>query len=408
MQTFGWNLLQFARSVDIVHQEVVDGMKELVTEYFMSKRGLDACYFCVHRPGGSVRGTSLEREEETFKTVWTSGPVQDVKRFKEPDTKESPNLRAFAYNEGRPLWVTVEEEADSSEKAENGEDQGTATATLKDPAGGKLVDQWSESPQHDKELPSYVSLHDKPCRTLIALPLTHLQQKIGVLVLEFRRRIPCSPAAREEAELIRSALARILWLQDAVIAQIEGTRKALEELRVVVANSTSAVDPPTVFFAFSSQADKTVTDTAKKVFRGKFSNVLRLVPWDEMSGTGQITDEIIAAIANCRYGICYLSEDKTETESDPGETTAGDLDGRYNDNPNVLIEAGMLQALGRSRGAMTQAWVGIRETEDRTGRMPFDFSVERMIEVERDEEGQVKVENFADALEKQIQTLLEH
>lgn len=35
--TFGWNLFQFARSVDNLHPEIVDGMKELASVYFLRK-----------------------------------------------------------------------------------------------------------------------------------------------------------------------------------------------------------------------------------------------------------------------------------------------------------------------------------------------------------------------------------
>ena len=103
MQTFGWNLLQFARSVDNLPQEIVDGMKELTSAYFLRKDGLGAIYFCVHRTGATFEGMPA------FKTVWSSeqsSEAQVVRRFGESRT-ESPNIRALAYNEDRCLWVTA-------------------------------------------------------------------------------------------------------------------------------------------------------------------------------------------------------------------------------------------------------------------------------------------------------------
>jgi len=392
MQTFGWNLLQFARSVDNLHQEVVDGMKGLVGEYFLRKGGLGACYFCVHRSGAKFEG------KEAFNTVWSSEPSAQahvVRRFTGGKTLESPNLRALAYNESRCLWVTG--------KAAPEGDPTPTLPTLDQTPASDLEDHWALHRREDLgPLPPYLSMHDKPCRTLVALPLAHLGLQLGVLVVEFDRRIPCTPGARIEAELIREALGRILWLQDAAMAQQEGTRKAFEELRKVVVESSSSVDPPTVFFAGPSQSDSEVIAAIKTVVTRDYRDRLRMIPWDDMANPGQITDQIVEEISRCRYGICYLSEIDGVTESEPGKRSKR----RYRDNRNVLIEAGMLYALRNSPVSATQAWIPVREPDDFTDDVPFDFVAERMIQVPRTKSGKLLQDELEAVLRSRIDAML--
>ena len=73
---------------------------------------------------------------------------------------------------------------------------------------------------------------------------------------------------------------------------------------------------------------------------------------------------------------------------------AESIEQRYVDNSNVLIEAGMLHALRSSRLASTVAWIPIREADDRTDSIPFDFVTERMIQVPRESNGALMVDEF--------------
>ena len=374
MQSFGWNLLQFARSVDSLNQEIIEDMKEVICAYFLRKEGLGACYFCVHRTGAMFEGV------HALKTVWSSEKNSEahvVRRYKDKQSSESPSLRALAYNESRCLWIT------SSVTDADG-----ICTTLDCSGTDNLVDQWREhAGQKALTLPPYVSLHDGVCRTLVALPLKHHGEKLGVLVVEFDRHIPITDGARHEAVLVQEALGRILWLQDAAKSQQEGTRKAFEELKSIVNASTSSVDPPTIFFAFPANSDVAVTDAIKKIITNTYHDRLILITWDQMTAPGQITDQVVKEISRCRYGICYLSEkgDCSEAES---------IEQRYVDNSNVLIEAGMLHALRSSRLASTVAWIPIREADDRTDSIPFDFVTERMIQVPRESNGALMVDEF--------------
>ncbi len=385
MQTFGWNLLQFARSVDNLHQENIDAIKELVTNYFLDQKGLGACYFCVHRGGSKLDNREL------LKTVWSSNTESDttfVSRFADDEGTESPSLRALAYNERRCLWVTAKNGAQ--------EEEGPTLDSVK---RSDLVDYWPEHQREDEQvLAPYVSLHDKPCRTMIALPLTHVGTILGVLAIEFDRQIPCTPDAKREAELIRRALARILWLEDAAQAMVEGTRKALDELKDAVMHSISSVDPPRMFFAFPGQSDAAVIMAIKEVLASDYGHRLKLVAWDAMNEPGQITDQIVQEISRCRYGVCYLSQ-KVGTPDDPEAL-------RFIDNSNVLIEAGMLDVLVHNRSAPTAAWIPVREADHLTEQKPFDFVAERTLEVPRDADGALKRDEFEAVLRSRLDAML--
>lgn len=386
MQSFGWNLLQFARSVDSLSQGIIDDMKEVTSTYFLRKEGLGACYFCVHRTGAMFEGV------QALKTVWSSeqnSESQVVRRFRERGSSESPNLRALAYNEDRCLWITP-----STLKSDD------TNLTLESAGPESLVDQWRErTDDNDLKLPGYVRLHDNPCRTLVALPLRHHGEKLGVLVVEFDRQIPITTGARQEAMLVQEALGRILWLQDAAQSQQEGTRKAFEQLKNIVNQSTSSVDPPTLFFAFAGKADALVTDAVKKIISDDYQNRIVLISWDHMDNPGQITDQVVKEISRCKYGICYLSEPAPVKSPNSKKQ-------KFVDNANVLIEAGMLYALRSSHLAATVAWIPIRESEELTDSVPFDFVTERMVKVPRDQKGDLLLEQFENELRSKLDAML--
>ena len=361
-------------------------MKEVTSTYFLRKEGLGACYFCVHRTGAMFEGV------QALKTVWSSeqnSEAQVVRRFRERGSSESPNLRALAYNEDRCLWVTAALPTDDN-----------MNCTLESVEAENLVDQWRErTDDNDLTLPPYVRLHDNPCRTLVALPLRHHGEKLGVLVVEFDRQIPITTGARQEAMLVQEALGRILWLQDAAKSQQEGTRKAFEQLKNIVNQSTSSVDPPTIFFAFSAKADSAITQAIKHTIANEYQNRVVLISWDDMASPGQITDQVVKEISRCQYGVCYLSEVVTSKTTNSKKL-------KFVDNANVLIEAGMLYALRSSHLASTVAWIPIREADEFTDSVPFDFVVERMIQVPRDEKGKLLVEDFHGKLRAAIDAML--
>jgi len=152
---------------------------------------------------------------------------------------------------------------------------------------------------------------------------------------------------------------------------------------------------PTLFFAYSNKADEKVLTTIREVLT-KFREHFELRDWQEMAETGEINGQIIREISRCRDGICYFSEEKEDPDGKGKKLTT------YADNSNVLVEAGMLQALigGNEREGN---WIPIREG---TTPAPFDLSGQRTINIQREEDGAFKSTEFEEAFRKMLADLL--
>ena len=112
--------------------------------------------------------------------------------------------------------------------------------------------------------------------------------------------------------------------------------------------------------------------------------------WEDSTEAGNITMQIIRDIGNSDFGLCYFSEPTAQ--------------GRFEDNANVLFEAGMMQALANSHSALLRAWIPIREKE--SASIPFDIASERILLVDR-ANGIFENNIFEEALRQRMNTLLE-
>ncbi len=207
--------------------------------------------------------------------------------------------------------------------------------------------------------------------------------------------IPFNPTAQEEVELLRESFTQIIWLQDITKEREKRTRAALKGFGERVGLMFSAVRP-TLFFAYASKADKQVVAEIQKVLK-EFEAHFELCDWQDINQTGEINGQIIREISRCRYGICYLSEE---------EDVEGKRSKNFVDNSNVLIEAGMLQALKGGKEGRRQNWIPIREKIEYTTPLPFDFSGQRTIMVPREEDGRFRSTTFLEEFQKMLRELL--
>ena len=375
MITFGWSLRQFVNSVDYLTDDVFEAIKTLTHDYLLRDDGFGACYFSVLRPGIKVDG------EEALKIIWSSDPNTEtnVVRLYGDDGKSIPSLRAFAYRNKRPIWIM-----DKNRKK-----------LLTDKVQLENLWPWPTDDQPDNEkLPKYIHMHSDDAYTFIAAPLRNLTIDLGLLVIEFSSVIPHNSTAQEEVELIRESCSQLIWLHDITQEREKGTRTALKCLEENVGHMFSSVRP-TLFFAYSSKADEKVLTIIREVLT-ELKEHFELRDWQEMTKTGEINDQIIREISRCRYGICYFSEEKKE-EDEKGKKSV-----TYTDNSNVLVEAGMLQALrGGNEGEGN--WIPIREG---TTPAPFDLSGQRTINIQRKKNGTFNATKFEEEFRKMLADLL--
>src|SRR6266542_1049872 len=180
-------------------------------------------------------------------------------------------------------------------------------------------------------------------------------------------------------------------LRQANRAQVTGTRDAVSELQGILSTTKfPRLTKPQMFVAFSSRADDAVMGVVQEVLN-EFSTILKIVQWNRIEQSGSITLQLIEQIAKSRFGLCYFSEPARDG-------------GEFEDNPNVLFEAGMLHSLTNAPAGRPSGWVPVREK--RSSRVPFDFASERIVIVPRNENGEVMEERFRSDLRRRMRALL--
>jgi hypothetical protein len=227
-------------------------------------------------------------------------------------------------------------------------------------------------------------------RTSIVMPLKYGDQVFGFLNLESDAWLDHSLRAARELERLADAIAIVLRLHDVTQCNNRNTRDAFAEVQSMLRlQKSSPLSRPKLFLATSSRADQRVVGAIKEVL-DKFPGV-KVRDWSQDRNAGNVNQQIIAAIAESRYAVCYLSE--------KGQN------GGYADNPNVVFEAGMFHSLMHSPQSDGRAWTPIREPEPPPS--PFDLAAQRTVLVPRDGEGRLNEPKFKEHLEDAIKKMLD-
>jgi len=357
--TFGDYLRHFARSIDIVDERTIEEVRDLVYTYVRDE--LEAAYFslaCEQVVDGRIG----------LRTVWSTANEEHATTIRTPAGDYSGQI-SVSFGERKPLWIVNPEQKSLRHS-------------------GEYVDLWSGTP----DLPNYEAPVDRDMRTSIIMPLVHWSRVLGVIYLESTSYLEITEVAKDELLLLADAVAILFELRQTNRAQVAGTRAALSELKAILNNvSFPRLAKPQVFVAFSNRAADEVVGIIEQVL-GEFSDVLRATQWNRIEESGSITLRLIEEITRSRFGICYFSE------------PALDSKGEFEDNPNVLFEAGMLHSLTNSPVSTPTAWIPIREA--RSPRIPFDFASERILVIERDEQGEIMEERFRAQLRTRVKALL--
>jgi hypothetical protein len=178
----------------------------------------------------------------------------------------------------------------------------------------------------------------------------------------------------KELLLLADTIAVILTLSETFKAQHDHTLEAIN-LHSTALNEESwpPLTKPKIFVASSGKADETVMGAIRSVL-DEFSDQLDVHYWKESSNSGNINWEILKQVKESQFGLCYFSE---PVDDPKGECT-------YQDNINVVFEAGMFQSQTNPDVAdHPVGWIPIREKVPLTPPPPFDFAQQRMIIVER-------------------------
>jgi hypothetical protein len=365
-ETFGHRLRQFAWAVDIVDEDTFKQVWELVRGYVSRK--LELTYWALlvesevnHNPGLHARECSTGNNP-SFSLKTAEGSYN--------------GLAAYAFAEAKNLWIVSPDE----------QPLGLDT---------HLRDRWSDT----ESLPSYHQSNDVSIKTVILIPFRWRGRTLGVLDLQMSQYYEPTEIAKGELELLVDALSVLLVVSNTTKTLREHTHDAIKVLRDLEKESGPpwAKQPkPQIFVASSHRADGTVMGEILDVLND-FKDSLRIYDWRKSPDSGNINWETLKQVKESRFGLCYFSE--------PVEDGNGGL--RYQDNANVIFEAGMFQSL--TNPAATDhpiGWIPVRESPPLSPPPPFDFAQQRMIIVQRLADNKPNVDRLRADLRERIEGLL--
>jgi hypothetical protein len=268
------------------------------------------------------------------------------------------------------------------------------------------IDLWSDTKDASFSQVSLFIQQNNKLQTAIIHPLTVDGQPIGVIEIASEKYVNPTPAAFDEIRLLASVISKAYRMFDLRRVSRSNTKKAMKMLKESRnEESWARLALPQIFVAYSGGTeldDSTKDDHAmviniiRKVADG-FKGKLKVIYWEDIVDSGNINSQVIGEITSSDFGITYFSE-PVEQQGEPGRV-------KYLDNPNVLFEAGMMQALTNTPGSQLKGWIPIREK--RSSDIPFDIAAERILLVGRDDnDGTLDTENFEENLRKRVKHLI--
>jgi len=363
--TFGDHLMQFVQAVDIVDNDIKDSILEEIEVYLKDELGIKYFTLLVETLTETQTGTKVRGLRTT---EWLRGGDPSVSTLFD-DQDNYLGQAALAFDQNISLWIVSNsgmKELKSSEK---------------------YIDLWSG--KSSEEIPKYLTRTGFNILTSVIIPLisNELERSFGVINFESERYLKYSEPVRDELTKIARSISKLYERNIAYSKLRTDTKGAIRHLNKVRNNNVlSVVNQRKLFIASSGRADNEVIGLIREVLD---QYDVEVVFWKEMSETGVINKQILTEIRACRYGICYLSEIV-------GPQKASDSQFKYQDNPNVLIEAGMLYAKSQDFNNV----IPIRE--ESSEKIPFDIAANRILVVPRIKDGKLNQDSFKKSLSSSL------
>jgi hypothetical protein len=346
---FGEELKRFALSIDTVDNEIGKQFYYLLVEYLQNILKMKHFHFMID--SGTFEGNQSLQVPEIDRVFWSSENKLDAVRIRsEGENSTYMAQSTYVYDTGKPIWVTAD--GKSLNLAE------------------EYKDDWSNS----VNLPNYYADEKADVLTSIVVPLKTRYRTFGFMCLESSEELKCYDLAKIEVERVAEAAGAVLSARDICNEQHQNTYAALTELKILAGEPwQSPFYHPKIFIASAENAADDVMGVILAT-TNKFASKLEVVYWKDIQESGDITKIIRKYISECRFGICYFSQRSKDLNDDPNI---------FYDNPNVLFEAGMMQALTGSPIGQPKAWIPIRESDSVPKKIPFDFAQENVIFINR-------------------------
>ena len=329
---------RFALSVDIVNDNIKDQIVAILNNICLKTLGASFYEVQIRKLGRGGNYSYLE-------TVWSNvdGIVNPIKT-----DGEYTGQTTFAFDKNIKLWVNEENGDYLNENSQ-------------------CLDSWSEV----KDLPKYWPYNNSKnkFRTSIILPLSLKGDFVpfGVVNFEFEKCHLINDRNIKIFENLAHSIAILTHSYDVRKQQAKNTKETLTELRSLTDKNILVLEKPKVFVAFPMNCEKDIIQIIQEISE-EFSEEYDFVFWDSINKSGSIDEHLIEEITKSKFGIAYFSQ-------------LGD-NGNYVDNPNVVFEAGMFHAMTSDNLSKEPVrWIPIREAK--SGKKPFDFAHQRIIEIRR-------------------------
>lgn len=359
-RSFGNRLKQFALSVDNVDDSIFDEIWSLIEDYTKNELEMDYLSFLVEQVILDKPGLRILRCTEAQTLAY---PIHN-------HDGSFNGLTSFSFYTGKPLWIVSPKKKPL-------------------PTASEIIDLWSNS----TELPKYGLPSHEDRKTCVIMPLFQHGRKFGLLHLEAITYQEPTSIAFNELKLFSETISVLYELYNLNESQKNNTKAAIKELQhIKQIGSWPQLTKPHIFVASSSNADEEVIGIINKVL-SEFDDRLKTIVWSDISLSGNINAQVLEHIARAKFGLCYFSE-KVDV-SDRFE---------FQDNPNVIFEAGMLHAFTNSPSDVPQSWIPVREAS--SPKLPFDFASERILIVDRKADGTLNQQLFSENLRKRLLNLL--
>jgi len=367
--TFGRQLRQFALSIDLIDRSHFAEIQQMVIGYVTERLGaVQVALFTGVPLKGRVPGIA---EAEG----WSSPPFpidEQLAPLRDSSGKYQRQL-ALALGEQRDLWVV----------------SGTEEPLHENNPGKDLLTR-----SRDEALPTfYPAPSSRESKTAIAWNAKSVRpRRAAVLDVEWNRVVRPSPALKGEIDYLADARGLLQAAHEYTKERsIAGTARAIQLLREYVTSAPVFDVKPSLFFAYADRADTEVVNAAQEVLKD-FARETALVDWRAERSSGSIWEYLTKAIGGATYGIAYLSE--------PRRGSAGP---KFQDNLNVVMEAGMLQASTAMRPGTVGNWIPIRERD--SGDAFFNVAGLRMLRVPRSDDGALDVQGFKKELRESLEAM---
>ncbi|NOZ90026.1 MAG: hypothetical protein GXO60_01940 [Epsilonproteobacteria bacterium] len=351
--TFGEELLQFAKAVDILDKDLFFDIKQIINTYAKERWGVK--YVKIMRLRFDEDGNRVLEKFflNEYQGISNTGDFINI--------EHSKGQMAFVIKQRNAVWISCA----NKESYLNNCD--------------KYIDHWSKL----EDIPAYQNIaSNEKMRTSIIVPFYEIEHGKdylrGVVNYEIPYFVPFNEECKQEILHLTNTISELLNLYSVRERQERNTRFAIDKLKYKLENFSNSRRENKIFIASPTKGSDDVKNAIIEVIESDFPDIA-IENWENNNITGSVTENIFDKINKCLYGICYFSQKDEEYN-------------RYIDNINVAFEAGLMHSKFRTFKDEKPLWIPIREANSPT--FPFDVKDFNTIVVPRNEDGSLNEEEF--------------